>query len=111
MVKARPKDPTYFMIDKKQLSEEDIKLQFITPALNCAGWDNQHIRMDCTKFRRLNHEAWFMVVFQYVVCYFANCLWWREKTVIQKITVFLCIMKNRVGSYSQMLMKKMLFFL
>ncbi len=35
-----------FMIDKKQLSEEDIKLQFITPALNRAGWDNQHIRME-----------------------------------------------------------------
>lgn len=34
------------MVDKKQLSEEDIKLQFITPALNKAGWDNQHIRME-----------------------------------------------------------------
>ena len=34
------------MVDKKQLSEEDIKLQFITPALNDAGWDNQHIRME-----------------------------------------------------------------
>ena len=34
------------MCDKKQLSEEDIKLQFITPALNRAGWDNQHIRME-----------------------------------------------------------------
>ena len=38
-------------------------------------------------------------------------LWCAEKTVIQKITVFLCIMKNGVGSYSQMLMKKMLFIL
>lgn len=34
------------MSDKKQLSEEDIKLQFITPALINAGWDNQHIRME-----------------------------------------------------------------
>ena len=34
------------MCDKKQLSEEDIKLQFITPALEHAGWDKQHIRME-----------------------------------------------------------------
>ena len=34
------------MVDKKQLSEEDIKLQFITPALEGAGWDKQHIRME-----------------------------------------------------------------
>lgn len=34
------------MCDKKQLSEEDIKLQFITPALEKAGWDKQHIRME-----------------------------------------------------------------
>lgn len=34
------------MADKKQLSEEDIKLQFITPALENAGWDKQHIRME-----------------------------------------------------------------
>lgn len=34
------------MADKKQLSEEDIKLQFITPALESAGWDKQHIRME-----------------------------------------------------------------
>ena len=30
----------------KQLSEEDIKLRFITPAVNAAGWDNDHIRME-----------------------------------------------------------------
>jgi len=34
------------MCDKRQLSEEDIKLQFITPALESAGWDKQHIRME-----------------------------------------------------------------
>lgn len=34
------------MADKKQLSEEDIKLQFIAPALNNAGWDNQHTPME-----------------------------------------------------------------
>ena len=32
--------------DKKQLSEEDIKLRYITPAINAAGWDNKHIRME-----------------------------------------------------------------
>lgn len=34
------------MESKKSLSEEDIKLQFITPALNKAGWDNHHMRME-----------------------------------------------------------------
>ena len=34
------------MENKKSLSEEDIKLQYITPALNNAGWDNQHMRME-----------------------------------------------------------------
>lgn len=34
------------MADKKSLSEEDIKLQFITPALNAAGWSNDKIRME-----------------------------------------------------------------
>lgn len=34
------------MESKKSLSEEDIKLQYITPALNKAGWDNQHLRME-----------------------------------------------------------------
>lgn len=34
------------MENKKSLSEEDIKLQYITPALNGAGWDNQHMRME-----------------------------------------------------------------
>lgn len=34
------------MEDKKQLSEEDIKLRYITPAINAAGWDNKHIRME-----------------------------------------------------------------
>ena len=34
------------MEDKKQLTEEDIKLRYITPALNSAGWDNNKIRME-----------------------------------------------------------------
>lgn len=34
------------MESKKSLSEEDIKLQFITPALNKAGWDIHHMRME-----------------------------------------------------------------
>lgn len=34
------------MADKKTLSEEDIKLRFITPALNQAGWKNDNIRME-----------------------------------------------------------------
>lgn len=32
-------------MDKKSLSEEDIKTRFITPAIE-AGWDKQHIRME-----------------------------------------------------------------
>lgn len=32
--------------NKKSLSEEDIKLRYITPALKNAGWDDQHIRME-----------------------------------------------------------------
>lgn len=32
-------------MDKKSLSEEDIKNRFITPAIE-AGWDKQHIRME-----------------------------------------------------------------
>lgn len=34
------------MDDKKQLSEEDIKARYITPALHNAGWDKLHIRME-----------------------------------------------------------------
>lgn len=34
------------MQDKKTLTEEDIKLRFITPAINRAGWANQLIRME-----------------------------------------------------------------
>jgi type I restriction enzyme R subunit len=34
------------MANKKTLSEEEIKLRFITPALNDAGWENEHIRME-----------------------------------------------------------------
>ena len=34
------------MDDKKQLSEEDIKARYITPALHNAGWDSQHMRME-----------------------------------------------------------------
>ncbi len=32
---------------KNKMTEEDIKLQFITPAIEKAGWDkSQHIKMD-----------------------------------------------------------------
>ncbi len=34
------------IINKKQLSEEDIKLRYITPAIQQAGWKNEHIRME-----------------------------------------------------------------
>lgn len=34
------------MVNKKELSEEDIKLQYITPAINKAGWENERIRME-----------------------------------------------------------------
>ena len=34
------------MENKKQLSEEDIKLRYITPAINAAGWNNEQIRME-----------------------------------------------------------------
>lgn len=34
------------MVNKKALTEEDIKLQFITPAINKAGWQNHLIRME-----------------------------------------------------------------
>ena len=34
------------MEDIRNLSEEDIKLRYITPAVNSAGWDNDHIRME-----------------------------------------------------------------
>lgn len=34
------------MINKKTLTEEDIKLQFITPAINKAGWESHFIRME-----------------------------------------------------------------
>lgn len=34
------------MASKKNLSEEDIKLQFITPAIKQAGWTDKHIRME-----------------------------------------------------------------
>lgn len=33
-------------MSKKELTEEDIKLRFITPAINNAGWKNEHIRME-----------------------------------------------------------------
>ncbi len=33
-------------IDKKQLSEEDIKNRYITPALNSSGWSNDEFRME-----------------------------------------------------------------
>ncbi len=35
-----------YMANKKDLSEEDIKLQFITPALQNAGWTTDKIRME-----------------------------------------------------------------
>ena len=34
------------MVDKKTLTEEDIKLRYITPAINKAGWNNEQIRME-----------------------------------------------------------------
>lgn len=33
-------------MSKKELTEEDIKLRYITPAINNAGWKNEHIRME-----------------------------------------------------------------
>ena len=33
-------------MSKKDLTEEDIKLRYITPAMNNAGWKNEHIRME-----------------------------------------------------------------
>ncbi len=33
-------------MSKKELTEEDIKLRYITPAINSAGWKNEHIRME-----------------------------------------------------------------
>ena len=33
-------------MSKKDLTEEDIKLRYITPAINNAGWKNEHIRME-----------------------------------------------------------------
>ena len=33
-------------MSKKDLTEEDIKLRFITPSINHAGWKNEHIRME-----------------------------------------------------------------
>lgn len=34
------------MLNKKQLSEEDIKRLFITPALERAGWIRDRVRME-----------------------------------------------------------------
>jgi type I restriction enzyme R subunit len=34
------------MVNKKSLTEEDIKLQYITPALNKAGWENHLMRTE-----------------------------------------------------------------
>lgn len=33
-------------MSKKDLTEEDIKLRYITPAINNAGWKDEHIRME-----------------------------------------------------------------
>ena len=33
-------------MSKKDLTEEDIKLRFITPAIINAGWKNEYIRME-----------------------------------------------------------------
>ena len=33
---------------KKKMSEEDIKLQFITPAIEKAGWTKENISMEYT---------------------------------------------------------------
>lgn len=37
---------TVNIMNKKDLTEEDIKLRYITPAINNAGWKNEHIRME-----------------------------------------------------------------
>lgn len=34
------------MSNNENLSEEDIKLRYITPALEKAGWTKEHIRME-----------------------------------------------------------------
>ena len=33
-------------VNKKSLSEEDIKNRYITPAIQNAGWENTHYRME-----------------------------------------------------------------
>lgn len=33
-------------MEKRNLSEEDIKLRYITPAIQNAGWDNKQIGME-----------------------------------------------------------------
>ena len=33
-------------VDKHELTEEDIKNRFVTPALNQAGWENELILME-----------------------------------------------------------------
>ena len=37
---------SYDKLGKRNLSEEDIKLRYITPAIQNAGWDNKQIRME-----------------------------------------------------------------
>ena len=37
---------SYDKLGKRNLSEEDIKLRYITPAIKNAGWDNKQIRME-----------------------------------------------------------------
>ena len=39
-------DKTSRIMNKKDLTEEDIKFRFITPAIKKAGWKNEHIRME-----------------------------------------------------------------
>ena len=34
------------MIDKKQMTEEDVKFRFITPAITAAKWDPDRITME-----------------------------------------------------------------
>ena len=43
---------------KSHLSEEDIKLRYITPAIQNAGWDNKQIRMEYAFYSRAYYFTW-----------------------------------------------------
>ena len=43
------------LMRKHEMTEEDIKLQFITPAIEGAGWDRQRqIRMESVSYTHLD---------------------------------------------------------